>query len=249
MSRTIDYGLVGNGAHVTRVRVHGKRGSDHRLVIFEVRTPGCARWRVGLWNVRHDRRDRRVARLVARVVRLFDLDALLVCEAQEYRRELAREAHKTGLVVHQWHTHDYPGMAHQAIVTDPRRVSTEASWCRRATRSGWRTVRGGRTPAKFIPTVRLVDPRGRTLRVAVGHRPPSCRWVAGILCGPPRRVASTIGHARAEVRLLRGRPAGRPYLYAADWNAEPHARGRWSPAWVARRTGSRIAAPERSTHG
>lgn len=245
MGRTIDYALT-RDCQATAT-AHGKRGSDHRLVVYTVRAGGH-RWRVGQWNIRHGRNRRRAATLAVRILELFDLDALLLCEAQDYADLLHRVARSRGHRVRQWT--DAPGMAHQAILVRAG-VGHSRAWCRRMTSSVWRTIRGNLTPAKYLPTLLLEDPTGAggDLRVAIGHRPPTQRWRRGRMTGPARRVLATIDHARAEVRWLDQRPEGLPILLGADWNAEPHTGGRWSPRWVAARTGCTITAPRGSTHG
>lgn len=241
MSRIIDYALT-RDLTVLKVTAHGKRGSDHRLVIFHVLADGV-RFRIGLWNVRRDRGRRLVPELAARVVRLFDLDALALCEAQDYARGLARVAHRDRLRLVQWT--DTPGQAHQAILV-PRTSLATRPRLKLMTRSGWRTVRGSVTDSKWMPSVRVVK-GGASIRVGVGHRPPTQRWRRGVMRGPVLRVRSTIQHAMSEVRWLRSTFG--PVLMCADFNAEPGVRGRWSPRWVASVTGCTIAAPERGTHG
>lgn len=59
--------------------------------------------------------------------------------------------------------------------------------------------------------------------------------------GPVRRVASTIQHARLEVRWINHQP-DRVLLVAGDWNDTPNDRGRYSPSWVAALTGRQLAA-------
>lgn len=244
MSRTIDYALT-HGVTVLAVTRHGKRGSDHRLVIFVVLADGV-RFRIGLWNVRRDRNRHRVAALAVRVLRIFDLDALGLCEAQDYARTLPRAAAGTASVV-QWS--DVPGMAHQAILVRDG-VTMVGKRLKLMSRSRWRTVRGRLTDPKWMPTVRL-SKRGASVRVGVAHRPPTQRWRrrggTWRMVGPVRRVAATIDHARAELAWLL--TVSRPVMLLADFNAEPHIGGRWSPAWVADRAGCRIAAPKRGTHG
>lgn len=241
MARTIDYALA-RGCRVLSVRAVGKRGSDHRLVIFVVQVAGVT-FRVGLWNVRRDRNRHRVTELVYRVLTLFDLDVLALCEAQDYATALHRRGRRDGHNVIQWT--DVPGQAHQALIVR-NDVLTIAPRLHLMTRTGWRTVRGGGTDPKWAPTVR-VSIAGRSLRVVVGHRPPTQRWRAGRMRGPIRRVIATVQHARAEVRVLNA--ITKPLLYVADFNAEPHTRGRWSPRWVAEQTGATIHAPQEATHG
>lgn len=255
MARTIDYGILVNaGDSPAAATAHGKHGSDHRLVVFTLDLDGGRRWRIGLWNARRDRDRGRVAEVALRLLRVFDLDALALNEAQQYDRALALRARRDGATLIR--RTDAPGMAHQAILVRPG-LCAEAVFVKSAGSLGWRTVRGGTTPPKWILTARLVDTSSAVvgaresggLRVAVGHRPPTQRWRAGRMTGPALRVLGTIGHARAEVALLGSRPKWRPCLYVADLNATPGIRGRWSPAWVARRVGGRLIAPKRGTHG
>lgn len=234
--RVIDYALA-RGCEVTATN-HGRRyGSDHALVVFTVRAPGRRTLRIGLWNVERDRNRARVVPMVARLVRLLDLDALALVEASDYVAGLRKV---DGLRV--LAASVLPGQANTAIVV-PDLVTWDRFYCPRMTRAGWVTVRGGKTPPKYLATVRLDG----WLRLAVGHRPPSCRWHRGGISGPPRRVLSMIAHARSEVRWATRKARG-ALLLVEDWNATPDARGRWSPTWVAERAGLDVVAPRRGTH-
>lgn len=248
MGRTIDYGMT-RGTRPRSVTAHGKRGSDHRLVVFVLDVDGV-RFRIGLWNLRHGRDRGRVAKVAVRLLGLFDLDALALCEAQDYFAQLRRAARAAG---HAMIGYDDPrGAAHQVILV--RDGWSGRRWCSWTgarlwlmTRTGWLTAaRGKATPPKWAPTVRLVV-LGRSLRLVAGHRPPTQRWRRGRMTGPVRRVIATRQHARNEVEHLDDVTA--PWLYVADFNAEPHQRGRWSPAWVAAQLDAQLIAPKGTTHG
>jgi hypothetical protein len=58
-------------------------------------------------------------------------------------------------------------------------------------------------------------------------------------------VASTIQHARLEVRWINHQPDW-VLLVAGDWNDTPNDRGRYSPSWVAALTGRQLAARSKS---
>jgi hypothetical protein len=234
--RTIDFGLVRNvDAHVAVGDFHG---SDHRVVVFDCLW-GRHRLRIGLWNVERDRDPGTVRAEVVDVLALHDLDALLLCEANDYLAEL-REIRGCELLAYT----DEPGQAETAILIGEHVTST-SSWCPRLTRSGWITVRGGRTAPKYLPTV-LLD---GWLRVAVLHAPPSVRYRGGRgPAGPVRRVASMVGLMRRTRLFARRRPRARSVLIAGDWNATPDARGPYSPRWLARAGRLRIVAPKAGTH-
>ena len=244
MSRVIDFALT-RRAHGYATN-HGRSyGSDHNLVVFNVVADG-ATFRIGLWNQERDRSRHRVAGMAGRVVSLFRLDALLLCESSDYLAAMDRLP-GTRLV---GFTHR-AGQSNTAILV-PDRMSATLPTVAQMTRTGWFTTRGGRTPPKYLVSVVLSkrSPDGEyaaQLRVAVGHRPPSVRWRWGILHGPVRRVVAMRSHAKSEVAWVNNRHS-LPLLLAEDWNATPHARGRYSPSWVAAKTGMRVLAPSRGTH-
>lgn len=192
--------------------------------------------RLGLWNALRGREPRDVAAIAASIIREHDLDALAVTEAQQYVRAFSR---LPGLRVVAFCEH--PGQANTALlVRVPVKVS--GMHTRRMTWHGWITVRGSRTPAKWLTSAVV----GR-VRVAVVHLPPSQRWRGDAMTGPVRRVAATIVHMR-RLRSWLGKRR-RPTIVVGDFNATPGTRGRWSPAWVAENTRSRIVAPDQPTHG
>lgn len=237
MSRVIDFGLVRN---LDRAEVHRLQtyGSDHHAVAFTV-ARGDQLLRVGLWNMQRDRPRAAVAAMVLHIVELHDLDALLLCEASDYVHELRKLAPKLQTVAFA----GKPGQANTCLVVVDG-VDVSSTGCARMTRAGWRTVRGGSTPPKYL-THALLD---GWLRVAVAHYPPSVRFRRLLPVGPVQRVAGYVGHSRALRRWMGRCLPHRAVLVAADWNETPAARGRYSPAWLARVTRSRIAAPARGTH-
>lgn len=247
MGRTIDYGMT-RGTRVVSCTAHGKRGSDHRLVIFVLDVDGV-RFRIGLWNLQHGRNRERVAKVAVRLLALFDLDALGLCEAQDYFGQLRRAARDRGAAMIGYN--DPRGAAHQVIlIRDGWGGTRFATWAGARlwsmTRDGWLTARGKATPPKWAPRVRLIV-LGRSLVLAVGHRPPTQRWRRGRMTGPVRRVLSTRQHARSELEQLDDETG--PWLYVADMNAEPGVRGRWSPSWVAAQLDAQLVAPKAATHG
>lgn len=239
--RVIDYALTRGIA--ARVAAGGFHGSDHRLVTFDVHRGDDGPLRIGLWNMQRDRPRGQVASTVAAIMsplRTDDQapDVLLLCEAGDYLGVL-RTLDRVGLrLVAFW---SQPGQSNTAIVVrDGLRLDQVE--CRRMNRTGWITVRGGRTPAKWVVSARVDG----WLRVGVGHLPPSVRWRRLVVRGPVRRVAAYVRHARRLVQWAHRHPG--PLLVACDWNATPGTRGAWSPHWIARRAGLRVVAPSTGTH-
>jgi hypothetical protein len=193
---------------------------------------------VGWWNMRRDRDKSTAAREALAVMDAYDLDVLALQE--------------TGGYVHQLRC--LPGV--QCVAFDAKRGQADTAILVREghtlsdtgiepmTTLGWVTVRGGKTPPKYLPHV-LVD---GWLRVGSLHTAPSVRFDNDATPeGPVRRVASTIAHARSEVRFAGAHPG--PLVITGDRNAEPDDRGRFSPWWISRKTGLKLIAPEGATHG
>lgn len=242
MSRVIDYGMV-RDVELVDVRAHGSSGSDHRLVVFVVRPLGVRAagrtFRIGLWNMQRDREIAPAAAVAHRLVRLLELDALLLVECGDYLEQLRQDPGAQLVVI--------PGRGQSNTAALVRRgVGISSVFGPRMTREGWVTVRGGRTPPKYLTTL-VLDGK---LRVAVGHWPPSVhprRRRPRILVGPLARVAAYVGHSVRAVQFAR-RHRALPLLLAADWNNPPTSPARYGPRWVARQAGLRIVAPERGTH-
>lgn len=192
--------------------------------------------RVGTWNLR---RDRGPARVAAEVLRLFGehhLDALAVQESGDYLRALGR---LPGVRVVAFA--DRPGQSNTALLVRDG-ITLSGVGIKRMTWQGWFTVRGGETPAKWMPTVRL----NGWLTVGSVHYPPSVSWANGVPRGPVRRV---LAYRRHSLRLARWLARQDVAVVLGDWNATPGTWGRWTPRWVAARTHARIVAPAHGTHG
>ena len=197
------------------------------------------RLRGGSWNMERDRRPVPAVASLLGLLTSRELDFLCVQECHDYI-ELLRRTHlaeRFEVIAF----NDAPGKSESAIIVR-RDVEHSHGYQVRATRAGWFTVRGGKTPPKYLTAVRVSD-----LLVVSGHTAPSVTWRGGRVLGPIRRVASMRQFARAVVRFAKAHPG--PLLIACDWNATPEARGRYSPHWIARKTGMRIAAPGKGTHG
>lgn len=193
----------------------------------------------GTWNMERDRDPRMAAASALALMRSKGLAFLCVQECAGYLHTLREYARDEFDVIS---FADDPGRNESALIvrTD---VPHGPGWQVRATRSGWITVRGRRTPPKYL-TVTTVD---GWLRIVSAHTAPSVSWRAGRITGPVRRVISMRQFARSVARFVRKHPGA--VLVAGDWNATPQARGRWSPHWIARKAGMHIAAPEKGTHG
>lgn len=237
--RTIDYALARDVDVV--VEAGEFHGSDHRVVVFVCRS-GRQLLRVGLWNMERDRPVDQVVDQVVDLMALYQLDALGLCESNDYVHEL--RSRRAGFLVLTG-TKVHAGSRETALVVRDG-VDVTGSWTLKLTAEGWVTVRGGRTAPKYAPTA-LLD---GWLRVTVVHTPPSCRFPRGNHgpVGPVRRVAAFVALAHRLRRFLRRRPAGQAQLLVADWNATPAARGPASPAWLARLSRCRIVAPHKGTH-
>lgn len=193
----------------------------------------------GTWNMERDRPPAAAAASALALMRSKGLAFLCVQECAGYLKALRAQAGDEFEVIA--FTND-PGRGESAILVR-RDAEHGPGYQRRATRSGWFTVRGGKTSPKYLTTVRLDG----WLRVVSGHTAPSVRWRGGRILGPVRRVASMRQFARSVVRFAKAHPG--PLLIAGDWNATPAARGRWSPHWITRKAGLRVAAPGKGTHG
>lgn len=195
--------------------------------------------RVGIWNCEHSRNDPFVARTARQILLGHDLDALLLGETREYTRELNHLADCRFL-----HFDGAPGQHDTGILVRDG-VPVTGLHVARMTRKGWITVRGGRTPAKWLPSCIL----NGWLRVGVVHLPPSVRFTGRLPSGPVRRVAAFAVHAQRLVRWIKRRRQDRALFIGGDWNAVPGPSTRWHPGWIAERTGLEVAAPKQGTHG
>jgi endonuclease/exonuclease/phosphatase (EEP) superfamily protein YafD len=194
--------------------------------------------RVGWWNMRRDRDKNATARAALEVMDAYSLDILALQETGGYVHQL-RALPGVRCVAFDSH----PGQADTAILVRDAHVVSDLH-CARMTLTGWVTVRGGRTPPKWLAAC-LVD---GWLRVGSLHTAPSVSFDGDDTpAGPVRRVASTVQHARAEVAYANAHPG--PLLIAGDRNATPDDRGRWSPWWISRKTGLGLIAPDKATHG
>lgn len=194
--------------------------------------------RGGTWNMERDRNEDAAATSALALMRSRDLDFLCIQECAGYL-----EALRT------WGGHEFkviaftedPGRGESALIIRAD-LAHGPGYQVRATRRGWFTVRGGKTPPKYLTTVVVGG-----LRVVSGHTAPSVSWRGGRILGPVRRVASMRQFARAVVKFAKAHKG--PLLIACDWNATPEARGRYTPHWIARKTGMRLVAPSKGTHG
>jgi hypothetical protein len=195
--------------------------------------------RGGTWNMLRDRDPDAAAVSALAMMRSRDLDFLCVQECAGYIAALRTWAGADFDVVA---FHGAPGRAESALIVRAA-VDHGPGYQVKATRAGWVTVRGGKTPPKYLTTVELEN----GLRVVSGHTAPSVKWRGGRILGPARRVLSMRQFARSVVRFAKNHRG--PLLVACDWNATPDARGRYSPHWIARKAGMRIAAPGKPTLG
>lgn len=195
--------------------------------------------RGGTWNMLHSRPADEAAGSALALMRSRALDFLCVQECAGYLKALRQEVGDEFDVIA---FRGDPGRSESALIvraTVPHGPGHQV----RATRSGWITWRGGKTPPKYLTTVELDG----WLRVVSGHTAPSVKWLGGRILGPVRRVASMRQFARKCVRFAKRRQGA--LLIACDWNATPHARGRYTPTWIAGKAGLRIAAPVKGTLG
>ncbi len=201
--------------------------------------------RGGTWNVERDRKPAAVVASVFGLMNSRQLDFLCIQECAGYLDQLRRSSDGQDYQVIAFH--DAPGKAESALIVR-RDVDHGNGWQVRATRAGWFTVRGGKTPPKWLTAVRIAAdlPTGY-LTIVSGHTAPSTTWRGGRLLGPVRRVASMRQFAKRCVKFARHHEG--PLLIACDWNATPEARGRYSPHWIARKAGLHVIAPGKPTHG
>ncbi len=192
----------------------------------------------GTWNMERDRPATKAAASAIALMRTRGLSFLCVQECAHYLKALRAQAGDEFDVIS--FTLD-PGRGESALIVRDA-VPHGSGFQRRATRGGWFTVRGGKTPPKYLTTVEIDG-----LRIVSLHTAPSVTWRAGRIRGPVRRVISMRQLARSVVKFARQHPG--PLLIAGDWNATPGASGRYSPHWIARQTGMRVAAPVKGTHG
>lgn len=194
--------------------------------------------RGGTWNMKRDRSATAAVISTFALMDSKDLDFLCVQECAHYLDALRRNAPAAYQVIA---FHEHPGDRESALIIR-RAVEHGTAYQVRATRAGWTTVRGGETPPKYLTAIKIGG-----LLVVSGHTAPSVTWRGGRIAGPVRRVASMRQFARSVVRFAKAHPG--PLLIACDWNATPDARGWYSPHWIARKAGLRIAAPAKGTLG
>lgn len=193
----------------------------------------------GTWNMERDRPKPVAAHSALAIMVMHDLDFLCIQECAGYLGELGGHP---DFALFPMPGNRGDGRGESALLV--RRTTIHgAGWQVRATRSGWFTVRGGKTPPKWLTCCVVAG-----VIVVSGHTAPSVRWQGGRILGPIRRVASMRQFARRVVKFARNHP-NRPLLIACDWNATPSARGRYSPHWIARKADLEVLAPKGGTHG
>lgn len=193
--------------------------------------------RGGTWNMLRDRQPAAAVQSAYALMDSKELDFLCVQECNGYLEALRLHSEAYEVIAF---TTD-PGRGESAILVR-RDLEHGPGYQVRATRSGWFTVGGRKTAPKYLTVVTVAG-----LRVVSGHTAPSVTWRGGRITGPVRRVISMRQLARTVVRFAR-RHKG-PILVACDWNATPDARGRYTPHWIGRKAGMRIAAPIKGTLG
>lgn len=193
----------------------------------------------GSWNMLRDRNDDRAAARAIWIMDEFGLDFLCLQEAAEYVAAL-REA--SGEEYDVLAVRGGSNARRESIILARHDLEHGAPWSIRVKNSWWTTVRGGRAANRHLTAVVLDG----WLPVVSGHTPPSVRWRSGDMFGPARRVLSM----RRFARRVRGFLDNHPHaLVACDWNADDDARGRYTPHWIARKTGAEVVAPKHGTHG
>lgn len=252
MGQVIDFALVRNCTATAETR--GRFGSDHELVeiIVAVPLPGgrTRTLRLALWNVRRDRPEKVVRETLRELLDgapdRLPYDVLLLVETDGYKR-VVRSLEEYGHTAILYDAE--PGQANTSIVVRAG-LDTSRHHCKRMTRRGWVTVRGGRTPAKWLPSALVAG----LLRVSVGHPAPSVDSVQtarGLfeLVGPALRIASTVAWMRSGRDWWRNRSPHRAAVMAADFNEPPSSRGRHTPRWLAEQSRAHVVAPSTPTHG
>jgi hypothetical protein len=179
------------------------------------------------YNLLRGRDPDRVARWVRALMVNKQLGFVLLQEATDYVTVLAA-LDGCELV-------DPPGGHHETVIlidtvtvhpSHPARVDLEPL--------GWATVNGGRAWPRTMATCRLDG----WLVLGSVHLPPSVFWRHGRMDGPPQRVRAYRRCARRLVEWFTARK--RPALVGGDFNEPADTRGRWTPRWVATKTGSHI---------
>lgn len=202
------------------------------------RRPGPRELRGGTWNAERGRDPHHVAASAWAIMRRHNLHFLALQETSKYLPALAALS-GCRLIAAEHPT----GKRETCILVADVQVDHIAF--PRMTRDGWYTVRGGHTPDKFQATATLDG----WLTVGSQHWAPSVNWPDGRILprGPVHRVASIRDSANHTVSYARHHDG--PLVIAADWNATPADRGRWTPHWTAQRAQMKLYVPHEGTHG
>jgi hypothetical protein len=176
--------------HVTRA---WGGGSDHGLVSFRVRGPEAGQSLHGaVWNVQRDRGAQRrhvLAAYLSRIAASRHLDFLLLQEAQQYHRLLAR------LPGYRLVAKPAPAGARQQVIVVRHGIRATQPRFTQMSISGWRVVTGSRHRPVYTTFVTLDG----WIRVASVHEAVGVDWRYGHLDGPADRTRSRRGSA---IRLV-----------------------------------------------
>lgn len=201
--------------------------------------------RGGYWNVERDRNRQRVVKMIQRIMSLYDLDWILLQETGDYIAELRRVMSKTHWVLAYT---GQPGMSNTCILVDRKKHPKKPKYAKaiRMTRGGWTTVRGGKTPPKFMVIAKLWD----WLMLGSLHTAPSVHQKDGDRQpeGPAARIVSTRDHAKSEVQFFNRRPRGTSVFVAGDRNNGAGTNIFWGPKWIAQKAKARLWYPQAPTH-
>jgi endonuclease/exonuclease/phosphatase family metal-dependent hydrolase len=191
--------------------------------------------RGGTFNLLYGRDPERVIREVSRLFDKHGLGFLCVQEFSDYRDDFKAAG---------WTVVPEHGPCESGVLVAPGVAVDEVS--RHVYGDGWITVRGGRFPAAVHNEVRLAG----WLRVRSVHLPTPTFWPNGRLMAPAERADDLRATMRGLWRFLARPGFWNARLVAGDWNEPPQTVGQWTPRWLARTTGSRLAVPtSREGHG
>ena len=184
------------------------------------------------YNALTGRDPDRVAAFVETLMAREGLDFVCLQEAQHYSGAL-RAIHGVQLISPPGLVDEFAG-GHETGVVVANRIGRTQAGRVPMTRKTWVTTGGATVPPRTMATVRLDG----WLTVGSVHFPPSVHWYRGRPQGPARRVEVYRSMSRHLVRWVHR--TGGPVLVAADWNEPADTRGRFTPRWVARRTGAEL---------
>lgn len=191
--------------------------------------------RGGTFNLLYGRDPKIVQKEVSELLIEHNLDYLGVQESTDYQLVL----------------HDIPGYSYYTggsvnggasteiglLVKDIHDVSNVKN---KAFGDGWWGVQRKGKPIRMQPRNFLVATINNKRKVAVVHYPPNVDIANGV---PEDRYEDLASLSKKCMNFLSG-PSFKSREILGDWNCEPYVRAKFSPKWIAYKTGATLSSPD-----